>query len=692
MITLLNLSKVYRRKAVSVTALQDVSLEFPDTGMVFVLGRSGSGKSTLLHIMGGLDTLTSGEVRIDGKPLHGLCAKELDDYRNNYVGFIFQDYNLIEHESVGRNVAIALEMQGEQADREKIEDTLRRVDLVENGHTLYDRSVRDLSGGQRQRVAIARALVKQPRIVLADEPTGALDSKTGKQLYALLQELSKERLVVVVTHDEASAKTYGDRIIELSDGEVVSDKRLHESAETPADVRSPRLVKGKLPFRRVFTMGMDGLRQKRLRLILSILLSAVAFFLFGFSFTASFANRYQTEFKTAYDRGLQMATFSLGEEIPSGKWEALAAYQGEEPILVFHPWRYKVELMYIAEYLGTNDVYGRNNPYVRVGTGYFNYFAELDPKTGEQDANLRIDERFEDRSLCRLPQTYNEIAITDIRADMFFKFGYREADGSVTQVKTPDDLIGKRLGEFTICGVYSTEMDTGFLKSHDIDQDPDYDSVPVNTALNSALNGIVSYGFVREGFLEQHTNEKKRVFAMVKLKGDLSEDMRLIEALTEASDEDSDEYYVVIATGVSGEVSGIADIITMILQPAKIGAVLFCVFAALLQINFLMVSLDRKKIEFGILRALGARQQDISIICLTESLLIAMIDFIIATLAVCITCIAINRLYSCALLIPGVLQIGALLLLCFGVAMLSAVVPAVRISRQRPIDVIRSVE
>ena len=141
MLQVKNMTREYRSdRRAPVCALQNVSLTFADTGLVFILGKSGSGKSTLLHILGGLDTPTSGEVVVDGKPMRGFKERELDDYRNAYVGFVFQEYNLLERESVGKNVALALELQGGQEDRAKIENVLRQVDLAEGGQTLYERS------------------------------------------------------------------------------------------------------------------------------------------------------------------------------------------------------------------------------------------------------------------------------------------------------------------------------------------------------------------------------------------------------------------------------------------------------------------------------------------------------------------------------------------------------------------------
>lgn len=172
----------------------------------------------------------------DGVSSKNFKPKDYDHHRNSYVGFVFQDYNLIGNYSVGVNVALALELQGQAGNRALIDDALRKVELTDaSGNTLYDRKISELSGGQRQRVAVARAIVKNPKIVLADEPTGALDSKTGEQLFTLLKSLSEDRLVIVVTHDRESAERFGDRIIELSDGSVVGDSAPDSAAAQTAD-------------------------------------------------------------------------------------------------------------------------------------------------------------------------------------------------------------------------------------------------------------------------------------------------------------------------------------------------------------------------------------------------------------------------------------------------------------------------
>ena len=220
MLEALHLTKVYKTKGgADVKALDDVSIQFPEKGMVFLLGKSGSGKSTLLNVCGGLDAPTSGAIMVKGKSSEKFSQSDFDSYRNTYVGFIFQEYNILNEFSVEDNIALALELQGKPKDKKAIADLLEQVDLV--GYA--KRKPNTLSGGQKQRIAIARALVKSPEIIMADEPTGALDSATGKQVFDTLKKLSKEKLVIVVSHDRDFAELYGDRIVELQDGKIISD-------------------------------------------------------------------------------------------------------------------------------------------------------------------------------------------------------------------------------------------------------------------------------------------------------------------------------------------------------------------------------------------------------------------------------------------------------------------------------------
>lgn len=220
MLEVKNLSKIYKTKGgADVRALDGVTLSFPETGMVFLLGKSGSGKSTLLNVCGGLDSPSGGEIVVKGRSSANFSQSDFDSYRNTFIGFVFQEYHILNEFSVEDNIALALELQGKPKDKEAIAALLEDVDLA----AYAKRKPNTLSGGQKQRIAIARALVKKPEIIMADEPTGALDSATGKQVFETLKKLSEKKLVIVVSHDREFAEQYGDRIIELKDGKILSD-------------------------------------------------------------------------------------------------------------------------------------------------------------------------------------------------------------------------------------------------------------------------------------------------------------------------------------------------------------------------------------------------------------------------------------------------------------------------------------
>lgn len=219
MIKITSLYKVYRSKRhKKVAALNNINLTLPDTGLVFVLGKSGSGKSTLLNLIGCLDKITSGTIEVDGNDISNLSERKMCNYRNSHVGFIFQDYHLIEELTVYDNIALSLNLR-RRRDYGDVSLALAKVGLAGYEH----RYPSELSGGERQRVAIARAIVKDPRIILADEPTGNLDTQTATSIIELLHRLSHDRLIMVVSHNTREARNYADRIIELSGGCIVDD-------------------------------------------------------------------------------------------------------------------------------------------------------------------------------------------------------------------------------------------------------------------------------------------------------------------------------------------------------------------------------------------------------------------------------------------------------------------------------------
>ena len=276
MIELKNISKTYKsKKGATTEALNNMNLKLNETGLVFVVGKSGSGKSTLLNLLGGLDSPDKGQIIVDNKDICVFNNKELDSYRNSYVGFIFQEFNILEEFNVFDNVRLSLELQNKINDK-SVENVLKQVDLS----NLKNRNINELSGGQKQRVLIARAIVKKPKLILADEPTGNLDRKSSEMIFDILKTISKDQLVVVVSHDIESAEKYADRIIRIEDGKIVNDT--NELKNSKRD-NSLDLIVSKLPFKYAFKMAYSYIMNNPFRLVMVILLSMIALSFMSFA-------------------------------------------------------------------------------------------------------------------------------------------------------------------------------------------------------------------------------------------------------------------------------------------------------------------------------------------------------------------------------------------------------------------------
>ena len=269
MLHIKNISKKYVTGELVQNALSDVSLSLRDNEFVAILGPSGSGKTTLLNIVGGLDRYDSGDLVINGISTKRYKDKDWDSYRNHTIGFVFQSYNLIPHQSVLSNVELALTISGvsKAERRQRAKEALEKVGLAEH---IYKRP-NQLSGGQMQRVAIARALVNNPDILLADEPTGALDSETSVQVMNMLAEVAKDRLVIMVTHNPELAEQYATRIVKLRDGKIISDSNPvteeDDGKEQPAEHKN--MGKTSMSFLTSLSLSFNNLKTKKGRTILT---------------------------------------------------------------------------------------------------------------------------------------------------------------------------------------------------------------------------------------------------------------------------------------------------------------------------------------------------------------------------------------------------------------------------------------
>lgn len=276
MLQLKDIVKKYNTGGTEVEVLKKVNISFRESEFVSILGASGSGKTTLLNIIGGLDKYSSGDMLLMGRSTKEFTDRDWDSYRNGTIGFVFQSYNLIGHLSVIENVKLALSISGE-SNKENDIKAKKALEDVGLGDHLYKKP-NQLSGGQMQRVAIARALVTNPKVILADEPTGALDSKTSVQIMELIKEISKEKLVIMVTHNPELARKYSDRIVSVKDGEIIEDTKPYIEQEGN---NGYELKKTAMTFSSAIKSSFKNLLTKKFRSLMTVVASSIGIISIG---------------------------------------------------------------------------------------------------------------------------------------------------------------------------------------------------------------------------------------------------------------------------------------------------------------------------------------------------------------------------------------------------------------------------
>ncbi len=672
------LTKIYRaKKGVETVALDNVNLSFGENGLVFILGKSGSGKSTLLNLLGGLIRPTSGDVYINGRAGKTFKDGELSAYRNSAVGFVFQEYNLIENYTVGTNIKLALELQGKKSDREEIDKLLIKVGLTKNsGETFYGRYVNELSGGQKQRVAVARALIKEPEIILADEPTGALDSETGEELYELLKELSRERLIIVVTHDEESARKYGDRIIELEDGKVIGDSAPCENAAL-SEEKEKTYIKSRIPVKYAFLTGVKSLVKSPFRLGVSVLLTFISLVIFGFMLSVDFCDAVASDIKT-----MRSQNITIVKVIRSYLNEEQRSYLSE--YLNGRSYGLYVENSYgsaerLINHINLGNYEDRRNPYDFFGKE-IDGFVEIDAENGENDFGLTADSRFADKSLCRFPRNLNEIAITDLELDLYIRYGYRTDGGEIIKITKPDDMIGRTMDGYTVCGVYSTEVDRELFKQLDEDYygmtrkeiDEFKSGIGVwyhldnrmNTYKNGLKYSLVNKIFVAEGFIEKFYEEfidyreydENNLSVFFRLSGDYEKDYAFLKKIEYVNLRGYKEYcYNSFVSYFSRYPINFWEYLD-----THYALIPSCALAVLVTLNFLLVSVDMRNRELKILRSLGAGKNCVRFICLVEGLILSLVNFVLSVAGIFIACAVMNAIYYAQVFTVNIAMVGIL--------------------------------
>ncbi len=339
MLKLKNIKKDYKTGDFVQHALKGINLTFRENEFVAVLGPSGSGKTTLLNIIGGLDRYDSGDLIIDGKSTKKFKDKDWDAYRNHAIGFVFQSYNLIGHITVLENVEMGMTLSGVSATerRKKALSLLEKVGLKEHAY----KRPNQLSGGQMQRVAIARALANDPQIILADEPTGALDSKTSTQIMDLIKEISKDKLVIMVTHNAELAESYATRIVKMKDGELLSDSKPYDSDESKGNLN---IKKTAMSFWTALKLSFGNIRTKKGRTVLTAFASSIG--IIGIALILSLSNGFNIEVENFEQDSLSQSPIIITNQTVQMDEDTLNELRGDGSTI---------------EYPSDKKVYAQNN-------------------------------------------------------------------------------------------------------------------------------------------------------------------------------------------------------------------------------------------------------------------------------------------------------------------------------------------
>ncbi len=464
MVRLENVNKYYQSGSEKIHAIKNLNITFPDKGLVFILGPSGCGKSTLLNMLGGLDKADEGAIYIEDRNINTFSNSDLNDYLNSYLGFVFQEYNILKDLNLYQNISLPLEMQNYSK-----KEITERVDniLVEVGLDAYrKRKINQLSGGQRQRIAIARALIKDPKMIIADEPTGNLDAATSESIFEIFKKLSKDRLIIIVSHDEESAYKYGDRIIHISDGTLVKDTN-PELASTKAIPL--HMQKARVPMSTSIKLSLKNVWKKRFRFLVMTIICALSLAFLSFAIELD-GDKLRQNVYTSVEAGYNYTTIEKATVLPDDyvKTSFYDDYIGNSlPLNSYEAIKDKFPELTVHQYQNVNiDLVGldeeRNHKFY---TGFVDYLVKYDETNSYK---LRAG---------RLPiDGHHEILITDYLAEMF---DYFNLYGDVNHYT---DYLGRYINitsenQYKIVGI----LETNYEKWSDLSKE---ESIDINYKLN----------------------------------------------------------------------------------------------------------------------------------------------------------------------------------------------------------------
>ncbi len=751
MLTIKNIYKSYGLKDSKYPVLKDINLSFRPNEFVAILGPSGSGKTTLLNILGGLDHYDSGDLIINGKSTKQFKDKDWDSYRNKSVGFIFQSYNLISHISILSNVEMCLTLRNirKSVARKKAIEALERVGLKDHIH----KKPNQLSGGQMQRVAIARALVNNPDIILADEPTGALDSKTSTQIMELIKDISKDKLVIMVTHNENLADIYASRIIKLSDGVIISDSNPYE---TKKETDLYTLPKTKMSLLTALGLSLNNIKTKKGRTLLTSFAASIG--IIGISLVLALSNGFQIQIDDFEKNTLTQMPIYITPEATDLKSEMaleLGNREDEYPSdNIIKKYQYTVANAHknkiTSDYINyINDI---NNDYLNgIGYGYnANMNVIIKNDTVDYFNNNYIETSFSTNGTSdiikenydllsgKYPENSNEALLVVDTYNRLYPYLYK--DLGLKENSTFEDVIGKELQVVSNNNFYE-EIDGLFMTKQNYDElwnNDDNIKINITGIIRAKKDANVTIysgstllinAKIEEESIDKNLNsnivkaqkekdynvlngddfdeDDTKELAISMLGGskdpqtiaiypkDFTSKDEIIEYLDKYNENKSDEdkiIYTDYASTVTELSGGIMNGITLVL--IGFSSVSLIVSSIMISIITYISVLERTK-EIGILRSLGARKKDISRVFNAETAIIGFTSGLMGVGIAYLLTFPINVVIKNATNLDNVARLSIyhtilMIIISIVITVIGGLIPAKMASKKDPVEALRT--
>ena len=740
MLELKNIQKSYKTKTLNQHVLKGVNLKFRKNEFVAILGPSGSGKTTLLNIIGGLDQYDEGDLIIKGKSTKNFKGKNWDSYRNKSVGFIFQSYNLISHMNVLDNVEMGMTLSGKKPKyrKKKAIELLEKVGLKEHIH----KKPNQLSGGQMQRVAIARALANDPEIILADEPTGALDSKTSVQIMELIKEISKDKLVIMVTHNAELAEKYADRIIRMKDGVLEEDtNKVDENEDTNCEYK---LNKTSMNILTAIHLSLNNIRTKKGRTFLTAFASSIG--IIGIALILSLSNGFSKQIEIFEEKVADAMPIVITEDRLSNETIKAANVKTNNISKEYLEYLEKMPTEYLSSInvdyslkYGMNIIKKDNDKY-SAATSEEKELLALMPSKGFKDNSVtKLITEYYDVLQGKLPENKNEIILevnkdNTINKDVYSLLGIKEDNVSFDDILNKeikivfDDDFYKKQGDYFIFKnideeMYNNENNltlkvvgiirvkkeksnvtsggtnlyyTNELQNYIIEKNSNSEIVIAQKDKNySILTGEKFENDVAKNQMLLYFGAPKNPTKILLYPKDFETTSNLIDYLNKYNENKKEEdkvTYLNQAELIDETSNGIMDGITIVL--VAFSSISLVVSSIMLGIITYISVLERTK-EIGVLRSLGARKKDIRRVFNAETLIIGMISGILGILIAYLFTFPINSiilekttLENVAVLNPfhAIMLIAISMLL----TLIGGAIPANIASKKDPVNALRT--